>query len=171
MQLLVFVFVLGITSRKLSCKLSLLNSHFHSCNSCSRLTWHDSGENSHANSLFSTLIPIHATLVLVWPRMSVEKTLMQTLFSTVINRHLHLPIKSGLLIIIYVCSGAPWVCPEACAFSVWINLESNEHHQQQYIFTCMSSYLHKRFTIICLLSLISTDAIVMRWFVVSKKKY
>jgi hypothetical protein len=42
--------------RKLSCKLSLLKSHQLSCNSCSRWPGHESWQNSHANSRFSTLI-------------------------------------------------------------------------------------------------------------------
>jgi hypothetical protein len=53
--------------RELSCKLSLLNSHQLSCNSYSLSPGHESWENSHANSRFSTLVNSHATLVLVWP--------------------------------------------------------------------------------------------------------
>ena len=41
---------------QISCKLSLLNSHQLSCNSCSRLTVLRELRNSHANSRFSTLI-------------------------------------------------------------------------------------------------------------------
>jgi hypothetical protein len=55
----------GHESWELSCKLSLLNSHVTLV-----LVWpgHESWENSHTNSHFSTLINSHATLVLVWPR-------------------------------------------------------------------------------------------------------
>jgi branched-subunit amino acid transport protein AzlD len=96
MQLL-FSFVFDQGKRKLSCKLSLLNYHQLSCNSCSRLTgaWElrklscklsllnyqlscnscsplalsltRARENSRGNSRFSTIINSHATLVLVWP--------------------------------------------------------------------------------------------------------
>ena len=48
-------------------ELSLVNSHQLPCKSCSRV-WpgHESWENSHRNSRFSTLINTHSTLVLVW---------------------------------------------------------------------------------------------------------
>jgi hypothetical protein len=61
--------------RKLSCKLSLLNSH-----ATLVLIWpgHESWENSHANSRFSTLMQL---LVAFDWGMRVEKTLMQTLAS------------------------------------------------------------------------------------------
>jgi hypothetical protein len=65
--------------RKLSCKLSLLNSHQLSCNSCSRLT---GGENSHANSRFSTLTSISCMQLLFsfdWGMRVETKTLIQTL--------------------------------------------------------------------------------------------
>jgi hypothetical protein len=61
--------------RKLWCKLSLLNSH-----ATLVLVWpgHESWENSHANSRFSTLMQ----LLFSFDRgMRVEKTLMQTLAS------------------------------------------------------------------------------------------
>ena len=61
--------------RKLSCKLSLLNSH-----ATLVLVWpgHESWENSHANSCFSTLMQL---LFSFDQGMRVEKTLMQTLAS------------------------------------------------------------------------------------------
>jgi hypothetical protein len=67
--------------RKLSYKLSLLNYHQLSCNSCSPLSLTRARENSHANSRFSTLINSHATLVLLCLWPGQEKTLMQTLAS------------------------------------------------------------------------------------------
>jgi hypothetical protein len=57
MQLLFsFGIVFDQGKRKLSCKLSLLNSHQLSCNSCSSLSLTRARENSHANSRFSTLV-------------------------------------------------------------------------------------------------------------------
>jgi hypothetical protein len=49
---------------------------------------HESGENSHANSHFSTLINSHATLVPVWPgHESWENSHANSRFSTLINSH------------------------------------------------------------------------------------
>jgi hypothetical protein len=61
--------------RKLSCKLSLLNSH-----ATLVLVWssNESWENSHVNSRFSTLMQL---LFSFDQAMKVEKTLMQTLAS------------------------------------------------------------------------------------------
>ena len=63
-----------------------------SCNSHATLVlvWpgHESWENSHANSRFSTLINSHATLVLVWPgHESWENSHANSRFSTLINSH------------------------------------------------------------------------------------
>jgi hypothetical protein len=69
--------------RKLSCKLSLLNSH-----STLVLVWlgHESCENSHANSRFSTLIKSHATLALVWlGHESCENSHANSRFSTLMQ--------------------------------------------------------------------------------------
>jgi hypothetical protein len=115
---LVLVLTGGWELRKLSCKLSLLNSHQLSCNSCSRFDrdmrvektliqtlasqlsstlmqllfsfWsgHESWENSHTNSRFSTLINSHATLVLIWPgHKSWENSHANSRFSTLISSH------------------------------------------------------------------------------------
>ena len=68
--------------RKLSCTLSLVNSHQLSCNSCSRLTRQESRENSHANSRLPTLIKASTLTQLFFPfdrGMTVEKSFMQTL--------------------------------------------------------------------------------------------
>jgi hypothetical protein len=99
---------------KLSCKLSLLNSHatlvlvwpghesWENSHANSRFSTlinshvtlvlvcqgHESSENSHANSRFSTLINSHATLVLVWPgHESSENSHANSRFSTLINSH------------------------------------------------------------------------------------
>jgi hypothetical protein len=71
--------------RKLSCKLSLLNSHQLSCKL--GLVWPgpESWENSRANSIFLALINSHATLVLVWPgHESWENCHANSRFSTLI---------------------------------------------------------------------------------------
>ena len=83
-----------LNSHQLSCKLSLLNSHQLSCNSCSRLTgaWE-------LRKLSCKLSPLnsHATLVLVWPgHENWENSHANPRFSTLTN------VWAGLTIIIYL---------------------------------------------------------------------
>jgi hypothetical protein len=89
MQLL-FSFGRGMRVEKSLMQLSLLNSHQLSCHSCSRLTWAWELRKLSCNSRFSTLINSRATLVLVWPGHESREnshansrfsTLMQTLTS------------------------------------------------------------------------------------------
>ena len=72
-------------SRKLSYKLSLVNSH---AALKLVLVWpgHESWNGSHSNSRFSTLINFHATLVLVWPgHESWENSHTNSRFSTLMQ--------------------------------------------------------------------------------------
>ena len=74
--------------RKRSYNLSLVSSHQFS--STLVLVWpgHESWENPHTNSRFSTIINSHATLVLVWPGIeSWENSHINSRFSTIINSH------------------------------------------------------------------------------------
>jgi hypothetical protein len=93
---------------KLSCKLSLLNSHQLSCNSCSRLIGaRELGKLSCKLSLLNS----HATLVLVWSGHESWENSHACKLSTLINTHSRL---TRTLLNRYECTwvrGCSLVCP------------------------------------------------------------